>query len=103
MLARETAKEVEDREDHDVSEGDIAQDLVKLGEESAARETFALIIDDKWHDFTLKPILEKQLQAKQLADGQLRVIFFLSSYFVGTIVQSVKGTTLPLRTTVGDT
>jgi tetratricopeptide (TPR) repeat protein len=73
MLAREAAKEVEDREEHDVSMGDIAQDLGKLGETIAASGTFELIIDGKWHDYTLKPFLERQLQAKQLADGRLTV------------------------------
>jgi hypothetical protein len=73
MLARETAKEVEDREEHDVSMGDIAQDLEKLGETAAARETFANIIDDKWHDYTLQPFLKSQLQARQLAEGRLTV------------------------------
>ena len=52
MLARETAKEVEDREDHDISMGEIAQDLGKLVETVAAKVTFVLIIDDKWHDYT---------------------------------------------------
>jgi hypothetical protein len=71
MLARETAKEVEDREHHDVSMADIAQDFGKLGETVAARETFANIIDDKWHDYTQQPFLKSQLQAKQLAGGRL--------------------------------
>jgi hypothetical protein len=35
--------------------------------------TFVLIIEDKWHDYTLKPFLERQLQAKQLAEGRLTV------------------------------
>src|SRR5580704_5847643 len=73
MLAREAAKEVEDREEHDVSMGDIAQDLGKLGETIAASGAFELIIDGKCHDYTLKPFLERQLQAKQLADGRLTV------------------------------
>jgi tetratricopeptide (TPR) repeat protein len=73
MLARETAKEVEDREEHDISMGDIAQDLGKLGETVAAKGTFVLIIEDKWHDYTLKPFLERELQAKQLAEGRLTV------------------------------
>jgi hypothetical protein len=73
MLARETTKEVEDREEHDIAMGDIAQDLGKLGESFAAAETFELIIDDKWHDYILMPFLETKLKAKQLADGQLMV------------------------------
>jgi len=73
MLAREAAKGVEGREEHDVSMGDIAQDLEKLGETTAARETFASIIDDNWHDYTLQPLLKSQLQAKQLAEGRLTV------------------------------
>jgi tetratricopeptide (TPR) repeat protein len=73
MLARETVKNVEDREEHDISLGDVAQDLGKLGEISAARETFVLIMDDKWHDYALTPLLETQLQAKQLGDAQLTV------------------------------
>jgi hypothetical protein len=73
MLARETDREVEDREEHDVSMGDIAQDLVKLDDTFAVKETFALIIDAGWHDHTVKPFLERQLQAKQIADGRLTV------------------------------
>jgi len=73
MSARQAAKDVEDREQRDVSMGDIAQDLGKLGVTTAARETFALIIDDKWHDYSLKPFLEIQLRAKRFEEAQLTI------------------------------
>jgi hypothetical protein len=72
-LARETVKGVEDREEHDISMGDIAQDLGKLGATGAAKEAFELIIDPEWHDYALKPFLETQVQVKRLGDAQVTV------------------------------
>jgi hypothetical protein len=73
MRSQNSAKEVEDREEHDVLMGDIAQDLGKLGETVAARKTFALIIDDKWRDYTLRPFLDGELRARDFAGAQRTV------------------------------
>ena len=50
--------------------GDIAQDLGKLGETVAARETFTLIIDDKERHYALSPFLKSELHAKEFAESR---------------------------------
>jgi hypothetical protein len=73
LRARLLAPNVEDREQHDVLLGDIGQDLAKLGEIQGARETFALITDDKWRDYVQKAFLESQLQAKDYVEAERTV------------------------------
>ena len=73
LRARLFAPEIDDRELHDVLLGDVARDLAKLGEIQGARETFALIADDKWRDYVQKPFLESQLQAKDFVEAERTV------------------------------
>jgi hypothetical protein len=73
MLARKSASGVDDRDERDFLMGEIGQDLAKGGEIAFAREAFALMVDDKWHDYSTKPFLQNELSARQFGDAQLTV------------------------------
>jgi hypothetical protein len=73
LRARQFAIEVDDSEQRDVLMGDIAQDLYKLGETKRARDAFALINSDSWRDSSQKPMLERQLRAREFVEAQWTV------------------------------
>lgn len=70
LRSRDYARKVEDRMQHDVLMGDIAEELGKLGKTAEARETFPLIIGDRIRDGSLQSFLDDELAAEEFSEAQ---------------------------------